>query len=445
MKKEKLKILIITYYFPPLNAIGSLRPYPWAKYWSRMGHDVHVLTARKYSCDGPLNLEVDPEVKKSVKIEELDYWSLRKFMTCLKESGSNQKSGLKDKPIEKGHGLFSTIKKLKTKMNRNLQRLTGLRPYSPHFWIGPATRRAFELYNHWPFDVVVSIYSPPSSHIIAGILKRKLNVFWLADYRNLWSRNQYYPGKWPFPLINDYIERFFIKKADLITTLSEPWKELLASRFGNKVITIANGFDVEELDKIETKDIFPKDGKIRLIYTGSIYEGKQDPLPIFEAINILRRHDPAIDEKLEILFYSDDPGNLHDLIQSYGLEDIVKTPDFVNRQTILLAQREADMLIILGWEDPSEKGVLPGKIYEYMFSGTPVLVVGGSANSILDQLIEDSGVGTIAGKSVEKTANVIRALLKGKKLEYSPSKDVLAQYTKEELAGKMLEEIIKRL
>lgn len=45
--EKKLKILIVTHSFPPLNKIGSLRPYAWAKYWSWIGHEVCVLTTKK--------------------------------------------------------------------------------------------------------------------------------------------------------------------------------------------------------------------------------------------------------------------------------------------------------------------------------------------------------------------------------------------------------------
>ncbi len=42
-----MKILIVSFFFPPQNAIGGQRPYSWAKYWSRKGHEVHVLTPIK--------------------------------------------------------------------------------------------------------------------------------------------------------------------------------------------------------------------------------------------------------------------------------------------------------------------------------------------------------------------------------------------------------------
>ena len=52
-----MKILIVSYYFPPQNSIASLRPYSWAKWWSRAGHDVTVLTIEKKILKNNLNLD----------------------------------------------------------------------------------------------------------------------------------------------------------------------------------------------------------------------------------------------------------------------------------------------------------------------------------------------------------------------------------------------------
>ena len=53
-----MNILIVTYNWPPRNAIGAHRPYSWAKYWSALGANVTVLTAKKYSFDAPLDLDL---------------------------------------------------------------------------------------------------------------------------------------------------------------------------------------------------------------------------------------------------------------------------------------------------------------------------------------------------------------------------------------------------
>jgi glycosyltransferase involved in cell wall biosynthesis len=438
MKKNKLNILLIAHCFPPLNKIGSLRTFSWAKYWSGMGHRIQVITTKKNALYESLDLQVNPDILKSIDIEEIPYQTLRK----MNEKRNQDKGG---DQIFKRNNIEPIHKKMSKYFTRNLRILTGINPYGPHLWVLPAVRSALNIYSQRSFDVMVSSYGPSAAHIIAGILKRKLGIFWVADYRDLWYGNHFYAGKWPFSYIEQKIENFFVSKSDLITTVSDPWKEKLYSRFGIETVTIANGFEKEDILPIEHERLFPDDGKMRFIYTGTLYLGKQDPSPLFKAINILRRRGIPVDRKLEIVFYGTYIGKFHELIKTYNMEDIVKTPGFVDYKTSLLAQRNADINIYLDWNDPSHEGVLAGKLFEYMYSGKPILSIGNDSNSSANKLIEKAGIGINAGDSEEKIAGIVEMITGGGKIHYAPSEEVMGEYTRENLAGKMMEEIKKHL
>ena len=120
------------------------------------------------------------------------------------------------------------------------------------------------------------------------MLKRKLNVFWVADYRDLWYGNYYYSGVWPFSFIEKCIENVVVKKVDFFTTVSSLFSEHLAARFGGKGSHLENGFDTESLEKIAAGRAFPDDGKVRLVYIGQLYREKQNPARLFEAIGLLK-------------------------------------------------------------------------------------------------------------------------------------------------------------
>ena len=436
MDKKRLKILIVTHDFPPLNKMGSLRTFSWAKYWSKMGHEICVLTTNKEWFDGNLNLNIDPIDIEIVKVEEVSYLPIK----ILTKPKSREK--LEVTYSQSNNSLY--IDEIKNLL-RKLRRYVGSTFDVHDIWILPAVRKALEIYKNWSYEVIVSSYGPQASHIVAGILRRLLNVFWVADYRDLWYGNHIFFGKWPFPIIEKNIEDYFVKKADLITVISDPFKERFISRFGDKVVTIENGFDHEELKNIENKEFFPKDGKIRLVYTGTIYPQKRDPSPLFEAINILRNLGFEVDKKLEVIFYGNDLGNLRELIKEYKVGNIVKTPGFVDRITSLQAQRSADGLIFLEWEDPSANGVLTGKLFEYMFSGRPIIGIGVSSKTTSGKLIEVSGTGIALGRDSTKIAEVLKKIIDGERINYSPSQEYLNRYTRKALAEKMLREIILRL
>jgi hypothetical protein len=434
MKERMVKILIISHSFPPLNRIGSLRPFSWAKYWSRMGHEICVLTTKKEFFDGNLNLKVNLDDLKKIKIKEVDYLPIQIF-----RGHKNQKKQKFE--YNKSENLLYKVKNLIRALRKYIGSLFDIHD----LWIFPAVHSALKIYKDWPYDVIVSSYGPQACHIIGGILKRILNVFWVADYRDLWYGNHYFPSKWPFSMIEKNIEFFFVKKADLITVISDPLKEKLISKFGNKVVTIENGFDDEELKNIENKEIFLKDGKIRLVYTGTIYPQKQDPSPLFEAINILKNLGVEIDKKVEVLFYGNNLGNLKELIEKYRVGNIVKTPGFVDRTASLHAQRSADALLFLEWEDSSIDGILTGKLFEYMFAGKPVLGIGVSSNTASGKLIENCGIGIALGRDSVRIAEILKKLINGQKINYSPVQECLNKYTRKALADKMLREIINRI
>ena len=192
---------------------------------------------------------------------------------------------------------------------------------------------------------MVSSYGPPASHIIGSILRKKLPVYWVADYRDLWFGNYFYSGKWPFTCLEYLIEWFFVKKADFITTVSDPLKDKLTSLFGNKVATIENGFDEEDSDKIETTGIFPNDGKNPIGLHWQDLCGKAGLFATIESACYLKRTRHTFAGKIRGSLYGFLLEPVMNMAAKYHLENIIIMHGFVDRKTALQAQRDADALI----------------------------------------------------------------------------------------------------
>ena len=103
MKNQKPKILIISYCFPPLNVIASLRVYSWAKYWSRMGYEVCVLTAKKTT-------ETVPLIYRSVRTWRR-WCGLRKHHIVFQKKPFHPKKGNDLSPVKKRFSIISAAKK----------------------------------------------------------------------------------------------------------------------------------------------------------------------------------------------------------------------------------------------------------------------------------------------------------------------------------------------
>ena len=69
----------------------------------------------------------------------------------------------------------------------------------------------------------------------------------------------------------------------------------------------------------------------------------------------------------------------------------------------------ADALLLLTWDHPEERGVLPGKVFEYLGAGRPVLAMGCTAGVVHD-LIASRGLGLSSNDPAEIAAQLTRWL-----------------------------------
>lgn len=429
------KILIITDYFPQQNSIASLRPYSWAKYWSKMGHNITVLTTSKKKRDNDLNL--DCSSFEIIEVENRFKANIRKKVvgdkTKVLSSDKNSKVSFKSKVLNKVKD-FLNLKGIVTWDARY--------PNLNDFWLQDALKSI----ENKDFDIVISTFAPYVNHRIAQKLKKQnKNIFWIADYRDLWTQNHIFKGLFPFTLVEEYLEKKINNSADMITTVSEPLAKQIRDKYKLKnVETIENGFDFEDLDNIP-KENFWSDDKIRLVYTGTIYKGMQDPSPLFQAIeSISKSNNQKLLEKLDVIFVGGNKADLDDLIEKYNVHKWVSYGGFLAREDSLKMQRDAHALIFLEFEAPGVDGILTGKLFEYICSGTQILGIGVTDNSTPGKLIKESGHGINFGKDSVKMKNYLLELLKtNEKVKIDKNNTIIQKYSREKLANRVLELINK--
>lgn len=421
-----MRILIICTFFPPLNSIASLRPYSWAKYWALAGHDVTVLTPAK---------EENPEI--GLQVKNTGYSVLEVPLPAFLSSFKRRAAGPQGNEKPKRGLLGRLLDYLRFKKGIfNAARMPDL----TDFWVLRAFKRACQ---EQPWDLVVSSAGPYTVHVVAYLLKKKRRcATWVADYRDTWSNNYIYSGIFPFNLIEDKLERHLLQQADCITTVSAPFAEDFKKKYRSKrVEVIENGFDPDDLRSVSVQPCFAGEAKFRIVHTGSIYLGKRDPSPLFQAIqNMSRSHaGQALLSKLEVIFVGPRQSNLEELIQRYSVGEWVKMHGFVSREKALCMQRDAHALLFLAWNDSTVDGVLTGKIFEYLYSNTPILAIGASHVEASQNLIMEAQAGHIL-PTVESIESYLKKNLAVCKKEAFPFRaDVINRYNRQLLARKMIE------
>lgn len=424
--------MIISLYFPPLDSLAALRAYAWAKNWSHAGHDVTVLTAASSQENS------DSFFNPDFKVIPIEHPQM--VQTLKKQYRENI-------AVEGRSGLMKALYRWTEYLRTRKGIFNACRmPDFTHFWISKALKRAMQEH---PWDVVVSTANPYTAHLLAAKLKRKgMARNWVADYMETWSDNFLYPGVFPFNIIERHLENKLLQIADMVTTVSESFSEQFSLRKVNgHILTFEHGFNFDELKVGANTPLLPQDGMLRIIHTGSLYPGKRDPTELFMAIQLIAK-DPVLEpllKKLEVLFIGHRQGNLEALIDKYKVKNWVRPFGHVNRDTALLLQREAHALIYLPWNDPSVDGIVPGKIFEYLSSGTPIMAIGCPEIEASQRLILEAEGGVLLPRAEQVKEYLVGRLSNIQKETVPIQTDILNRYDQKVLAEQFLNALKEQL
>jgi len=402
-----LRILIISEYFPPLNSIASLRPYSFAKYWSKEGHDVTVLTSKK---------KTDPTIDLNLPTDKFD------VIEALPQKEENKNvSPYSSKKGGKPNPFFSF----------HLPDIT-------HFWTKNVLK-AIE--SKTPWDLVVSTGVAGDVHVLAEKLKKKgMAKQWIADFRDMGS-NTPHPTSFPFNIVEDYIEKKRMQTTDAIVSNTDSYAELIQKKYGvGEVFVIENGFDPTDLEKIPQIPIFLGDKKFRIVHTGSIYPQAQHLERLFEAIHQMSKDTEKshLLNNLEIIFVGSNLDPVEKMITDFEVSSWVNMLGFVSREVALRMQRDAHAVLFFPCKNAISNGLSSEKIFEYLFSSTPVMAIDQDDTHPSSKLIEDSQIGKTLTNSEQIIDYLESHLLKIKKERVAPTQDVLDKFNRKNLALKML-------
>ena len=114
---------------------------------------------------------------------------------------------------------------------------------------------------------------------------------------------------------------------------------------------------------------------------------------LFEALKNLISDGVIDPERVEVRFYGSQDPWLFDEIRNANLDGIVKVFGSVPRDQALQRQRESQLLLLLLWNNPQEKGVYTGKVFEYLAAGRPIIALGGPNESVVKDLLNETQAG----------------------------------------------------
>lgn len=369
-----MKILFLTYHFAPYNHIGAVRCTKTAKYLSQAGDNVRVLTAAGQPFPATLDVEIASENIRQLPCPHLD-----RIARSASKLGQTDPSAASR--ISLSNGRARILRKL-----YNVYKQIAWYPDHITGWRRSLIKAALQEVEQFQPDVILASGPPYTPLIAASEVSRKTGIPWVCELRDLWVDNHNYQYPAWRRSFEDKLEYRTLSTAGAFITVSEPLAAKLQKKYTAPVHVVPNGFDPADYPQRDDS-LYPSDA-VNLVFTGTIYKGKQDIQPLLKALSRVN----SSGQHVLLHLYGSSLGEVVAQGQAMGIGNSLHYHGAVPYRQSLAAQRSADALVMLNWNDPQERGVYSGKLFEYIGAKRPILCVG-SNGTVASDLIQQRNIG----------------------------------------------------
>ena len=419
-----MKVLIITYYWPPAGGSGVQRWLKFVKYLQDFGVESVVYTVDNANYPKEDNSLIH-EVPKNIKVLKQPIWEPTDLLFW--KNRSDQKKDISN--TSKG-GFLSFV------------RGNFFIPDPKVFWVNSSVTYLQEFLKSNKIDVIISTGPPHSMHLIANKLHQNNNLKWIADFRDPWS-DLYYNKDFSQLAIaknkNKRLEKLVLQNADCVLTVSNTLKKEF-SKIAKRVEVITNGFD----DEFLTKNILRLSNKFTISYIGLLPK-QSNPKSLFRVLKILSLENPDFKKDLKINFIGDISDAVKIEIDIHNLTKNTEFIDYVSHQKAIEFQKISQVLLLLIPNVEKSEGILTGKLFEYLTAKRPILAIG-PENGDLAEILKNTHAGVVVDFNNEhKLKSEISKLYHHYKIgDLKVNSKNIEQFHRKELT-KNLAEIIKNL
>jgi glycosyltransferase involved in cell wall biosynthesis len=240
----------------------------------------------------------------------------------------------------------------------------------PHA-VGPAVRLAREE----RASVLFSSGPPFTTNVIGSLVHARTGIPWIQDYRDPWIRAPFYPTR-PKPVarLEARIEGWMLSRAARTLTVNrEIREELLADHPGadpRKLVVLPNGFDEADFEHVER--IEPP--KLTFVHTGTLFAAR-DPQAFRTALEQLCLEEPEFAESVEVVLAGRIDADVEARFRTPPLDRLTRFPGYLEHHESIRLLRSAHVCLLFVGEERGARGMLTGKLFEYLGSGTPILAL----------------------------------------------------------------------
>lgn len=379
------RVLIISYYFPPLYSSGGIRIFKFAKYLPQVGWEPVVVTV-KIALGVPTDNTLLEELNKKIQI-----FRVNNPLNFGIERGINKKIsnkvGFKSRLLSKSLNLWKCIK--------NIISLLFLVPDSFICWALLAYRTGNRIIKEQKIDVVYTTSIPVSTHVVGCLLSRKNKIPWVMEFRDLWFNHVIFaPRKRWRIFIEKKLEKRFFKYANSIIAVTSTILEYFTSSYPNvrnKFATITNGYDSDNFKRAKPSVYKVKD-KFTIVYTGTLLD-YQTPIYFFEALESLVNENPDVLANIEVVFAGGMALHYQERFSKPPLSSVIKFLGLLPYQEAINLTYSGDTLLLIVYEEMGGNSILTNKLFEYIGARKPILAL--VPQGVAADLIESEKLGAV--------------------------------------------------
>ncbi|MCP3928441.1 MAG: glycosyltransferase family 4 protein [Bacteroidetes bacterium] len=390
------KILFIAYTFPPIPYGGTYRALRLCRGFAEKDFECHVLTIKEYE-DIPNDYGLLNKVPNAIHTHRttiIDPW--RRYQAIKKEFS--------------GKFWFKIVNKFISLLLRPIA-------FPDHMllWTPFAVLKARRLIRQHNIENVLISSPPDSSQLIGWVLKKFLNIYWIADFRDpIYGNVAQVDMINPTRLIDRFQKKMLIKydqlianTADVLIANTETHAQMLRENYGcMNVHVIRNSYDPLDFSNTNNK----KYPLFTIAHVGSIY-GKRNPDLLFAAVKQLASEYAPETLRLQIVFLGLGGNSLYENVERYGIGEYVKIKTQIPHQEAIEFMYRSHLLLLVKATGKWSNGQIPGKFFEYIGSRNPVLCIG-PVESEVAELIKTHELGYVVENNLDTMTSVLRNVYK---------------------------------
>lgn len=377
------KVLFIAYLYPPIANSGTQRSVKFSKYLGRFGWKPYVLTGTN-----PMGNNVDKKLLDEVSmVKDIFRVPMTSEITI-----SNWTKYLPDSLAG-----FITDKLVWRLREKNKF------PDIYGDWIEAATEKGIQIVTKNKLDLIYASGVPWSSFVVAKKISSKTGVPFIIDYRDLWTEDYAQFGNKIVSNKELNLELELLNSANHVITVTNSIGKVLSEKINNnseKITVITNGFDDDEFTiETETKE----NGKFSFGYIG-VWKENYNPEQLIMSINKLS---DAQAIQVEFIGAGFDIEKVSKITKK---NTTIECLGYIPHSKAVKLMKELDCLFVTTPDSDYSQLCLPGKIFEYLGSGTPVLAYIDADSELWKFLEKTGGALLVDKKEPEKLDHIIRKI-----------------------------------